>query len=211
LAVNQLAGDLMRSSEILLGQLYRRHLEHTLMRTWAVSAETFLDQLGVRPARPETHGLAFVDLTGYTALTESGGDEVAARLAGRLADLSEAAAAMHGGRTVKLLGDGAMLHFEDGPAAVRGALSLVELISASDLPAAHAGVHAGSVIERDGDYFGATVNLAARVSAQAQPGEVLTTAPVASAANAAGLRFESVGTRPLKGAGTVELFRATRG
>ncbi len=207
IAVNQLAGDLMRSSEVLLGELYRRHLEHTLMRLWAVTAETFLDQLGIRPARPETHGLAFIDLTGYTALTEAGGDEVAVRLAARLAEIAESAAALHNGRIVKLMGDGVMLHFEDGTTAVRGALALVQMIADSELPAAHAGVHQGPVIERDGDYFGATVNLAARVAAQAQPGEVLTTSAVAGAP-VAGLQFEPVGRRDLKGAGQVELFRA---
>jgi class 3 adenylate cyclase len=204
-AVNELAGQLMRSSEVLLGELYRRHLEHTLMRLWAVTAETFLDQLGVRPARPEVHGLAFVDLTGYTALTEQGGDATAVRLAERLAELAEAAAASHGGRVVKLLGDGAMLHFDDELDAVRGALTLVESIAGSDLPAAHAGVHAGSVIERDGDYFGATVNLAARIAAQAEAGQVLTSGAVA-VQGASDLVFEPLGARTLKGVGTAELY-----
>ena len=68
-AVSNLAAQLMAGSEILLGELYRRHLEHTLMRQWATAAETFLDQIGVRAARPQVHGVAFVDLTGYTPLT----------------------------------------------------------------------------------------------------------------------------------------------
>ena len=56
MAVSQLAAQLMASSELLLGRLYRRHLEHTLLRQWALAAETFLDQIGVRPARPASDG-----------------------------------------------------------------------------------------------------------------------------------------------------------
>jgi len=205
--INALAGQLMRSSEALLGELYRRHMEQTLLRQWASAAETFLDKLGVRPASPQLHGLAFVDLSGYTALTQASGDATAVQLAARLAELSEAAVARHGGRVVKLLGDGAMLHFEDGPGAVRGALELVRLISEAGLPGAHAGVHAGPVIERDGDYFGATVNLAARVSAQATAGQVLTTATIAEW-ETSDLSYEPVGSRRMKGVGTVDLYLA---
>jgi class 3 adenylate cyclase len=207
--VNELAGNLMRSSEALLGELYRRHMELTLLRLWAIAAEMFLDKLGVRPAAPQLHGLAFVDLTGYTALTQSGGDEAAVRLSTRLAELAEAAVARHGGRVVKLLGDGAMLHFENGHDAVRGALELTDLISSTGLPGAHGGVHVGPVIERDGDYFGATVNLAARVAAEAGPGQVMVTPAVASLA-AYDLSFEPAGESEIKGVGQLELFVAQR-
>ena len=206
-AVSNLAARLMAGSEVLLGELYRRHLEHTLMRQWATAAETFLDQIGVRAARPQLHGVAFVDLTGYTPLTASRGDATAVRLASDLADLAEDAVARHNGRVVKLLGDGAMLHFEDRHDAVRGALALVELIAVSDLPPGHAGVHAGPVIERDGDYFGQTVNLAARISAQAGAGEVLVSADLVRN-GPDDLAFQSQGTRAIKGVGDVELFVA---
>jgi class 3 adenylate cyclase len=209
--INDLAGRLMRASEALLGELYRRHLELTLLRQWSVAAETFLDQIGVRPASPQPHGLAFVDLTGYTALTQASGDATAVQLAARLAELAEVAVARHGGRVVKLLGDGAMLHFENGPDAVRGAIDLVHLLPEAGLPGAHAGVHEGPVIERDGDYFGATVNLAARVAAQATTGQVLTTPEVARHAHSGELSdlwFESIGEYEMKGVGAVELYRA---
>jgi class 3 adenylate cyclase len=206
--VNRLAAQLMASSEVLLGELYRRHLEHALLRAWAVSAETFLDQIGVRPARPQLHGLAFVDLTGYAALTQRTGDSTAVRLAEQLAELADGAAGAHGGRVVKLLGDGAMLHFDDGSSAVRGALALVGAIAGSDLPPAHAGVHAGPVIERDGDYFGRTVNLAARISAQAAPGQTLVSAEVAAEPVAA-IHFRAIGERDLKGVGMMSLYEAT--
>lgn len=206
--INRMAGQLMASSEALLGALYRRHLEHALLRQWAVSAETFLDQIGVRPARPQMHGLAFVDLTGYTALTQHSGDAAAMRLAERLAELADGAAGAHGGRVVKLLGDGAMLHFDDAPSAVRGAVSLVTAIGGSDLPPAHAGVHAGGVIERDGDYFGRTVNIAARISSQAEPGQTLVS-PEVAAQVASDIHFRAIGERDLKGVGVISLYEAT--
>jgi class 3 adenylate cyclase len=205
--VNRLAGQLMASSELLLGELYRRHLEHTLLRQWAVAAETFLDQIGVRPARARLHGLAFVDLSGYTALTQRSGDVAAMRLSERLAELADGAAGAHGGRVVKLLGDGAMLHFGDALSAVRGALELVDAITRSDLPPAHAGVHAGSVIERDGDYFGRTVNMAARISALAAPGQTLVSPEVAAVA-APDLVFTPKGEHEMKGIGPTTLFEA---
>jgi adenylate cyclase len=205
--VNQLAAGLMASSEVLLSRLYRRHLESTLLSMWATAAESFLDQIGVRPARPASDGMAFVDLTGYTALTEHGGDSAAVRFADRLAQLADDAAARFGGRVVKLLGDGAMLHFEDPLDAVRGALALVDAIDESELPAAHAGANFGPVIQRDGDYFGRTVNLAARISAQASPGEVLVSPELASL-RSPDLAFRPIGSRELKGIGSIHLFQA---
>jgi adenylate cyclase len=205
--INKMAGQLMRSSEQLLGELYRRHMEHVLLRQWATQSEAFLEQIGVRPSTPQDHGLAFVDLAGYTELTERTGDTTALRLAARLADLAEDAVARTGGRVVKLLGDGAMLHFDEVVAAVRGALTLVKLVATSDLPPAHAGVHAGPVIERDGDYFGRTVNIAARVSSLASAGQVLVTDDVARQP-APDVTFALAGTRPAKGIGEITVHEA---
>ena len=205
--VNRLAAQLMASSEVLIGELYRRHLEHTLMRQWATAAETFLDQIGVRPAQPQSHGLAFVDLAGYTALTERTGDTTAVRLSEHLAELAERTVAAFRGRVVKLLGDGAMLHFDEPLDAVRGSLDLVAAIGDSQLPPAHAGVHFGAVIQRDGDFFGRTVNLAARISAQASPGHVLVSPEIARLTGD-DLEFRPAGRRDLKGIGGTDLFEA---
>jgi adenylate cyclase len=155
-------------------------------------------------------GRGFVDLSGYTALTETSGDSAAARLAEGLAEMAQLSAARHDGRVVKLLGDGAMLHFDAPLAAVRGALDLVGKISATGLPAAHGGVHAGPVIERDGDYFGRTVNMAARITAQAIAGEVMVSSEVAAVAAAEeDIEVQPRGEVELKGIGSVPLFRAS--
>ena len=101
--------------------------------------------------------------------------------AARLAELADEAARPHGGRLVKLLGDGAMLHFRDPRGAVRATLDLVDAIADAGLPPGHAGVSAGSLVGRDGDFFGHTVNLAARLSGVATAGVILVTREVTDA------------------------------
>ena len=78
----------------------------------------------------------------------------------RLLAESQRVAAASGIRIVKLLGDGVMLHGDDPGRLVEATLELVDSIAAAGLPQGHAGVHAGPLIERDGDYFGHTVNVA---------------------------------------------------
>lgn len=207
---NTLAAQGMNRSAALLSRLYLRHIEHALLRLWAVTAENFLDEVGVRPADHAPPGLVFVDLTGFTTLTEDAGDDIAARLAATLAEVAEQAATRHSGRVVKLLGDGAMLHFEQPLDAVRAALDLIASIAESGLPAAHAGVHSGPMIRRDGDYFGRTVNLAARISGQAAPGQVLVS-PDVSSLPASDLVFRLVGDREMKGIGSLTLYEADWG
>jgi adenylate cyclase len=156
-----------------------------------------------------TSAIAFVDLSGFTRLTDEEGDEVGTRLATELAAEAERAVARHGCRLVKLLGDGVMLQGDDPVALVRTALALVRSLPAHGLPPAHAGVHAGASIERDGDYFGRTVNIAARIAAVARPGEVLVSAAVIEDATL-GLEATEVGPRELRGVGEpVRLFRVT--
>jgi class 3 adenylate cyclase len=121
------------------------------------------------------------------------------------------ASAFHG-EAMKWLGDGVMFRFRDAAAGVRGSLELVEGTGPSGLPPAHVGMHTGAVVERDGDVFGRTVNLASRISGVAGPGEVLCTADVAEAAAGGGVRFEPIGAVELKGVvAPVQLLRAARG
>ena len=157
----------------------------------------------------------FADLAGYTRITEEQGDERAARVALRLAELAVDAAREHDGRLVKLLGDGVMLHFASPRDAVDAALDLVEAVDRAGLPSAHIGIDAGRVIVRDGDYFGHTVNLASRISARAGSGDVLVSSAVRDAAAVASegpaFVFEPIGRAELKGiAEPIELFRASQ-
>jgi class 3 adenylate cyclase len=135
---------------------------------------------------------------GFTRLTEERGDDVAAEIAANLADLTQRAARARGGLPVKWLGDGVMFFFKRPGAAVQAALEMARQAPAAGLPPAHVGIHAGPIVVQDGDYFGRTVNLAARIAGQAGAGQVLVTDEVV-AAGSDGVRFETLGPVRLKG------------
>lgn len=141
---------------------------------------------------------AFVDMAGFTAITEAQGDEDAADLAMTFAEITRAALAP-GDRLIKTIGDAVLVTSPD-PAA---GLTLVERLlteAAAEprLPTLRAGLHHGEAVERDGDVFGAAVNLAARVAAEAHPAEVLGTAPIAAAARELGMPVVDIGEVALK-------------
>jgi len=120
------------------------------------------------------HTFVFSDLAGFTALTEAHGDETAADLAQtfcrEVGDLVPAGR----GEVVKQIGDAAMVRPDDARDAMRLGLGVVyDIGSRHGLPAIRVGMHTGTAVERDGDWFGAAVNIAARVAGQAIGGEVL--------------------------------------
>jgi class 3 adenylate cyclase len=79
------------------------------------------------------------------------------------------------------------------------------------LPPAHVGIHAGPVVFQEGDYFGRTVNLAARIAEYARPGEVLLSREVVDAADGGPVTFTEIGPVELKGAsGPLRLYTARR-
>jgi adenylate cyclase len=82
---------------------------------------------------------------------------------------------------------------------VLSALEMVQEAPAAGLPPAHVGIHAGPIVVQDGDYFGRTVNLAARIAGQAGADQVLVTDEVVAAAEPVGARFEALGPVRLKG------------
>jgi adenylate cyclase len=208
------AATIISETPDLLKWLFQRHLDAGMDAQNVASMEAGLAREGILPPRPVTpQAIAFVDLAGYTRLTETGGDELAARSAVRLAELADAAARPHGGRLVKLLGDGAMLHFREPRGAVRTTLDLIAAIADAGLPSGHAGISAGPLVSRDGDFFGHTVNLAARLSGAAQAGIVLATREVVEGYGATDtdVRFEPIGGLELKNvARPVAAFRVER-
>ena len=191
---------------------YRRHLDHYLLEDVIENIEVALDRAGLaRTGTRTAHGIAFVDLSGYTSITEREGDASAADIADRFTEVVRRVTIGSGGRVVKFMGDGAMSHFPDPLAAVRGTLELVWRVDSIGLPPAHAGVNAGPVVYRDGDYFGRTVNVAARVSDRASSGEVLVTENALPDPIPDDLRFDLVEEAPLKGVSTpVSVYRAQR-
>ena len=161
--------------------------------------EDVLEAAGLHHRLHRPPALCFLDITGYTKLTEERGDEAAADLADRLSTLVRRTSQDHGGQPVKWLGDGVMFYFPDPARSVVAALSMVEGVAAHGLPPAHVGIHAGPVIFQEGDYYGRTVNIAARIADYARPGEVLVTQEVVDLAGDAPVTFTDVGPVDLKG------------
>jgi adenylate cyclase len=196
--------------------LLRRALEHHTLQYVVELVEEAIEAAGIRvPRQAHPPAIAFVDLSGYTAMTEQLGDEAAADRSLTLARVVQEPVGRHGGQVVKTLGDGVLLHFGDPAAAVRCALELVATVPASGLPEAHAGVSAGPVVWRDGDCFGRAVNVASRTVGVARPGQVVVTEDVVEASTraaetaAADLAFDALGPHTLKGvADPVMLFAA---
>jgi adenylate cyclase len=190
---------------------YRRQQELTWTEHQIEHVEQALEDAGVSlPATPPT-AMCFLDLSGYTRLTEERGDEEAAALAGRLSDIVQQRSRLRGGEAVKWVGDGVMIRFGDPSGAVASALDMVEEIPAAGLPPAHVGVAAGPVIRQGGDYYGRTVNLASRISDRAAGGQVLVSEPVVEKASVPGVTFVGIGSIELKGLkGPVDLFEARR-
>jgi adenylate cyclase len=204
---SQMSDQLAAVVQKLLLAVYARHqerytIDHLVSHIESVVAEQPLH-------RPPA--MCFLDLTGYTRLTEERGDRAAAALAASLADLVEQVSLPHDGQPVKWLGDGVMFHFRQPGQAVVAALEMIERTPEAGLPEAHVGLHAGPVVFQDGDYFGRTVNLAARIAAHAGPGQVLVSDEVVAECAGGPVAFEPIGPVPLKGvAAPVPLHRASR-
>ncbi len=154
--------------------------------------------------------IVFVDLASFTPLTVAMGDQVAAEVLERFSRIVREAVTRHEGRVVKQLGDAFMLMFPEPRSAVTCALEIEQRTAAeTQFPAVRSGLHWGPVLYREGDYVGASVNVAARVAAEAQRHQVLVTAPVRrEAAGLTDIDFVPLGTRRLKGlTDDVELFQ----
>jgi adenylate cyclase len=197
--------------EQVLLAIYHGQQDHSWSQGFVEHVENVLERAGLHRPLARPPAMCFLDITGYTRLTEERGDEAAADLATRLAALVRRSSQEHGGKTVKWLGDGVMFHFPEPGDAVLAALEMVEGVASHGLPPAHVGLHAGPVVFQEGDYFGRTVNLAARIADYARPGEVVVSQEVVEAADGAPVSFVEIGPVELKGvAGTLRLHTASR-
>lgn len=151
--------------------IYHGHQEHAWTKGHVETVETALERAGIHSRLRRPPAVSFLDLTGYTSLTEEEGDEAAAELAERLRELVRQSSRAHGGQSVKFLGDGVMFYFPEAPQSVHAALDMVEQAESQSFPPVRVGIHAGPVVFQEGDYFGRTVNVAARIADYARPGE----------------------------------------
>jgi adenylate cyclase len=142
----------------------------------------------------------FADLAGFTAMTEAMGDEPAADLAADFSERLEAEAPDFGAEPIKRIGDAVMLRCERAEDGIRFGLHIAHEVGDSHyFPTVRVGMHTGGAIERGGDWFGSTVNTAARVSGEASGTEVLLTEVTREAAgDVSGVEISERGRRALR-------------
>jgi class 3 adenylate cyclase/YHS domain-containing protein len=118
----------------------------------------------------------FVDLASFTPLTATMGDHAAAEVLGRFGVTVRGSAIRHRGRVLKQIGDAFMLMFAQPADAIEFGLAMDDFVEAeSQFPALHIGAQCGTLLYREGDYVGGTVNLAARVASAGAAGQFLIT------------------------------------
>ncbi len=175
----------------LLNSLFSAHMETAIRR--------------LREARPSrspdivAFAVGFVDLVGFTTLTQSMATRELADLVERFEDTAYDVVAAYDGRLVKLIGDEVMFVTRSAGDACRIALTLLDRFAGDPAVTPRGAITYGEMLVRGGDYYGPVVNLASRVAQIAVPSELLVTAEVAAAASAADLVFEPAGKRMLKG------------
>jgi len=189
-----------------LAQVFSLHLrEH--IRSDVVSSE---ERRAGRLMDRETTAVAFADIVGFTELGESIGHEELGGVAAKLAALTQATVSSPV-RLVKTIGDAVMLIAPEPRPLVDACLELIEAAEREGLPALRAGVACGPTVNRWGDWYGSTVNLASRLTTRARPGAVLTTKGVREAAGDDGLDWSFAGEKRLKGfSSEVKAFRPRR-
>jgi adenylate cyclase len=212
LANAELSDKLAVHIEPALVANYRAHQVREWTRNIVEGFETVLAEAGLHGRVDRPPAMCFLDITGYTRLTDERGDEAAAALAVQLNRMVQRTSVQHGGRPVKWLGDGVMFYFREPGPGVRAALDMADGVVDAGMPPAHVGLHAGPVVFLEGDYYGQTVNIASRIAEYARPGEVLVSQAVVEAASGVGAQFTDIGPVELKGVGgTVHLLAARRG
>lgn len=142
--------------------------------------------------------VAFVDLAGFSAITDVYGDASAIEVLGCFEELVHQALGELG-PPIKWIGDEAMFGFPDPGTALQVLGRLLPACRAEPrIPLTRTGLNHGPVLRRANDLFGSTVNVAARVAAVASPGQMLATRPVADIAAASGIVVQGIGSVALR-------------
>jgi adenylate cyclase len=164
------------------------------------------------PAAEAYSTFGFVDLAGFTALTDAHGDREAIALVDRFEAAANSALTADD-QLVKTVGDAVMLRFDTIVNAISGTAAIFQRCTGeAGFPVLRAGLHHGPAVARGHDWFGATVNLTARVAAQARGGQLLATAQVAQTARQLGVTVTGLGVFGLHNViAPVELFDVSVG
>ncbi len=209
-SANEQGQRMDRATDAALLAMFHAQQARAWMTNIIGGLEDALGAAGLYRKVEQPPAMCFLDITGYTRLTQERGDEAAAGLAERLGRFVNRQALEHGGRAVKWLGDGVMLHFREPGPGVVAALEMVETAAREGLPPAHVGIHAGPVLFQEGDYYGQTVNIASRIAEYARPGEVLVSQDVVAQARTTEATFTEIGPVELKGVNEPIILHAAR-
>ena len=187
--------------ELMTGSVMEDVHHEEFARIWAFLSDGQELPRAAPEVPPTTATILFADIVDSTSLTESLGDMHFRAHANELDDSLRAAIRESGGAVVegKVLGDGVMAVFPSARQAIDAALRCAA-VSATHEMKLHLGIHAGDVIRDGSNVYGGAVNIAARVAAASEPGEILVTDVVrALARTSASVGFDDRGEHELKG------------
>jgi len=154
---------------------------------------------GRESVEPTQRTVMFLDLCRFTSLNDTHGDVMALEVIDRFTEAVHTSLTGRG-RVVKTLGDGVLLELVSPAAAIAVADGVTRALhTVADMPELAGGISTGTVIERDGDVLGATVNLASRLADLAPAGELRVTGSTARAAADGGWQVEPLGPVPVRG------------
>ena len=195
--LGDLINELLPLATPLMFYLHRNFLRHFVEQDVIATMESQLEGEENEVLGELRVAIAFADLVGFVRFTEEEGEQEALDLLERFIVSVEDSLPVSA-RVVKHIGDGVMIVGNDAPELANWAIGFQEGFERRSRP--RIGVHYGRTLYRDGDYYGRNVNLAARVVARAQAGEVLVTEPVRDVVgDGTGLVFEAIGAVELKG------------
>lgn len=146
----------------------------------ALSSEPHPQSGTLSPGPARTLAVLFADIAGSTKLYDTLGDKQAKSMVDECIAVMRSIAEQYGGRVIKTIGDEVMCVLPDADSGCLAAtdmqLKIMALPAVSSVKRAiRAGFHAGPVIEENGDVFGDTVNLAARMAGLAKATQIITT------------------------------------
>lgn len=198
----QYSASILPAVPELLVYAWIRHL-HAAGRRAMVA----LDK-GARDVSERILAIGFVDLVGFTVLSQQLTTQELGAVVSRFEELSSDAVSRRDGRVVKMIGDEVMYVVEDPEAAVDIGLELKEEYAKEKLLSeVRAGVAYGSILAREGDYYGPVVNLASRIVSIANPGTILVSDGIQRTLSG-NSKYRLVPLRPryLKDLGSVQLW-----
>ncbi len=189
-----------------------RLLDYALRLQLRATARRKLTSADPTTIGAEQLAVGFVDLVGYTALSQELDPHELAALVSRFEELAYDTVAENAGRVVKTIGDEVMFVAPVVADAARIALRLTERSAVDELlPEARAGLAAGSMLAQEGDYYGPVVNLASRLVELARPGGVLTSSELRDAlADDPQFSWHRLRGRRLRDIGRVEVWALER-